>query len=141
MIDELIGEGAEHTGLSRDQVRLALAGALGLLRKHAAHDRLTELYAAVPGAEALAASPEAQVKSGGGLFGGLMKSAGGVSGAAVADAMGMLDKASKAGIGRADLKALLTLAETRVQARTGQDLLRHALESVPGVGPLLGGKS
>jgi hypothetical protein len=55
--------------------------------------------------------------------------------------MGMLDKASKAGIGRADLKALLTLAETRVQARTGQDLLRHALESVPGVGPLLGGKS
>lgn len=140
MIEDLIREGAERTPLSPDQVRLALAGALGLLKKHAARDRLVELYAAVPGAEALASSPEAQIKSGGGLLGGLMKSAGGVSGAAVADAMGMLDKASKAGISRADLKALLAVAEDRVRAGSGKDVLRHAIESVPGVGALLGGK-
>lgn len=141
MIEDLIRAGARATGLTEAQVRMTLAGALGLLEKHAARDRLAELYAAVPGAEALALSPDARVKSGGGLFGGLMKSAGGVSGAAVADAMGMMSKASKAGVERADLKALLKVTEQKIEASTGRDLLRETLESVPGVGSLLSGKT
>jgi hypothetical protein len=140
MIEELIRSGSDRTGLSAAQVRLALAGALGLLRKHAARDRLNDLYAAVPGAEALANSPEAQVKSGGGLFGGLMKSAGGVSGAAISDAMGMLDKAKRAGIDKAQLKGLLAVADEKVKAASGRDLIRETVESVPGVGALLSGK-
>jgi hypothetical protein len=141
MIEDLIRQGAVATGLDVVKVRMALGGALGLLRKHAALDRLNALYAAVPGAEALANSPDGQVKAGGGLFGGLMKSAGGLSGAAVSDAMGMMDRASRSGVAKAELKALLKLAEDRIRADTGQDLLREAIESVPGVGALLKGRS
>lgn len=137
MIERLISEGAAATGLSEAQVRMALAGALGLLRKHAALDRLNALYAAVPGSEALANSTDAQVKGGGGLFGGLMKSAGGVSGAAMADAMGMLDKAQRAGVGKPQLKALLTVAQDRIRAAGGGEVLGDAIESIPGVGTLL----
>ena len=139
MMDDLIAKGASATGLPAAKVRLALAGALGLLQKHAANDRLKDLYAAVPGAEALARSPDAQVKPAGGLFGGLMRSAGGVSGAAVADAMAMLGKAQAAGVGKAELKTLLKTVEAEVKARTGRDVLRETLQSVPGVGALLGG--
>ena len=139
MIEDLITKGAAATGLPADKVRLALAGALGLLEKHAANDRLADLYAAVPGAEALARSPDAQVKPAGGLFGGLMRSAGGVSGAAMSDAMGMLDKAQKAGVGKAQLKTLLKVAEDHIKAATGRDLLRETVASVPGVGGLIGG--
>ena len=137
MIDRLIVEGAAATGLSEAQVRMALAGALGLLRKHADLNRLNALFAAVPGAEALASSPDAQVKGGGGLFGGLMKSAGGVSGAAMADAMGMLDKAQRAGVGKPQLKALLAVAQEQIRAAGGGDVLGDAIESIPGVGALL----
>ncbi|MBC6980199.1 hypothetical protein H8B08_00405 [Caulobacter sp. 17J80-11] len=140
MIDELITQGAARTGLSEAQVRATLAGALGLLRKHAARDKLDLLFASVPGAEALATSPAGQMKSGGGLFGGLMKSAGGVSGAAMADAMGMLDRLKRDGVERSHLKVLMPVAQDWVRARSGRDLLRETLESVPGVGALLAGR-
>lgn len=140
LIDELIDLGIERTRLDRDQVRLALAGALGLLDKHADMDGMVALYGAVPGARDLATSPEGKPRSGGGLFGGLMKSAGGLSGAAMADAMGLLSRLNKAGVEKADLKMLLPVAEAWVRQHTGRDLLRDALASVPGVGPLLEGR-
>jgi len=140
MTDDLIALGAERTHLSPEQVRLTLAGALGLLDKHAAPEKLNELYATVPGAEGLARSPEGRPKPGGGLFGGLMKSAGGVSGAAMADAMGLLGRLSKAGVEKSDLKALLPVVQTEVRERTGKDVLRETVESVPGVGALLAGR-
>ena len=140
MIDDLIATGAAQSGLNTDQVRATLAGALGLLDKHAAKDKLDALYGAVPGAEALARTPEARAKSGGGLFGGLMKGAGGVSGAAMADAMGLLDRLKRQGVGKDDLKRLLPSVQSAVQARTGRDVLREAVESVPGVGALLAGR-
>jgi len=138
-IDDLIAEGALRTRLDPAQVRATLAGALGLLDKHADRAPVDQIYAAVPGARELAASPDGRVK-GGGLLGGLMKSAGGVSGAAMADAMGMLSKLQKQGVEKADLKALLPVAEAWVRERTGRDLLREAVASVPGVGALLQGR-
>ena len=122
------------------QLAAALAGALGLLDKHADRAPVGEIYAAVPGARELAASPEGRVKGGGGLLGGLMKSAGGVSGAAMADAMGMLSRLQKQGVDKADLKALLPVAEDWIRAKTGRDLLREAVASVPGVGVMLAGR-
>ncbi len=139
MMDDLVRAGADATGLDEGRVRLALAGALGLLRKHAAQDRLDALYAAVPGSQDLAYSPQADIPRAGGLFGGVMRSAGGVSGAAVSDAMGMLAKAEKAGVSKADLKVLLKAVEARVKDQTGRDVLREAVASVPGVGRLIGG--
>ncbi|HEY0052634.1 MAG TPA: hypothetical protein VGB49_04400 [Caulobacteraceae bacterium] len=140
MIDELIDTGAAQSGLTPGQVRAALAGALGLLDKHAAKDRLDALYQAVPGAEALARTPEARPKGGGGLFGGLMKGAGGVSGAAMADAMGLLERLKRQGVDKGDLKRLLSPVQNAVRERTGRDVLRDAVESVPGVGALLAGR-
>jgi hypothetical protein len=137
MIEDLITTGAAKTGLNKDRVRFALAGALGLLNRHGARAPVDALFAAVPGAEALARSPEGKPKSSGGLFGGLMKSAGGVSGAAMAEGMGLLNVAGKVGIDKAALKALLATAEDYVKQASGRDLLREALESVPGVGGLL----
>lgn len=140
MIDELVSEGAAKTGLPVAKVRLALTGALGLLDKHASAAKLRELYDAAPGTEALARSPEARPKSGGGLFGGLMRSAGGVSGAAMADAMGALNRIQREGVSKDQLKVLMHLAIDRVRERTGKDLLREVVESVPGVGALIAGR-
>jgi len=140
LVADIIRLGVERTRLDEDQVHLSLAGALGLLDKHAAAEPMAALYQAVPGAQALATSPEGRSKSGGGLFGGIMKSAGGVSGAAIADAMGLLSRLQKRGVEKADLKTLLPVVEDWVRVRTGRDLLREALASVPGVGPLLDGR-
>jgi len=136
--DTLISQAAKAAGLTPDQTRAALTGALGLLDKHADQGSLADLYAAVPGAEDAARSPEAKPKSGG-LFGGLMKGAGGVSGAAIADAMGALDRMKKIGVDKDDLKRLLPVARNQITQATGRDLLGDVIRTVPGVGPFLGG--
>lgn len=135
--DTLIAASATAAGLSTDQTRAALTGALGLLDKHAEPDDMTALYQAVPDAEAIARSPEARPRSGG-FLGGLIKSTGGLSGKAVADAMGLLDRLKDQGVGKDDLKRLLPVAREQVRAASGRDLLGDAVRSVPGVGPLLG---
>ena len=137
-IETLISDATQAAGLPLDGARAALVGALGLLEKHAGVEARDAFYAAVPGAEALARSPEAKPR-GGGLMGGLMKSTGGLSGAAIADAMGLLDRLKKAGVDKDDLKRLLPAARDRVRDATGRDLLGEAVKTVPGVGPLLGG--
>ena len=136
--DSLIARAAEASELTTDQVRAALTGALGLLDKHSERGPLADLYAALPGAEDAAQSPDARPR-GGGLFGGLMKSAGGVSGAAIADAMGALDRMKRIGVEKDDLKRLLPVARDQVTEATGRDLLGDVIRTVPGVGPMLGG--
>lgn len=136
--DALIAHAAGTVDLTPDQVRAALTGALGLLDKHADRGPLADLYAALPGAEDAARSPDARPR-GGGLFGGLMKSAGGVSGAAIADAMGALDRMKRIGVDKDDLKRLLPVARDQVTLATGRDLLGDVIRTVPGVGPMLGG--
>lgn len=135
--DTLVAEAGASTGLTTDQARAVLVGALGLLDRHAGREGLTALYDAVSGAEEVARSPAA-ARPKRGLFGGLMASAGGVSGAAVAEAMGLLERLKDEGVDKAALKRLLPAARDRVRAATGRDLLGEAVRSVPGVGPLLG---
>ncbi|MBU1345918.1 MAG: hypothetical protein KKA16_03085 [Alphaproteobacteria bacterium] len=135
--DDIVTQAAQAAGLSPDQARAALTGALGLLDRHAAADPRDALYAAVPGAEAAARSKAAE-RPRRGLFGGVLASAGGVSGAAVAEAMGLLTRLKDQGVDKAELKRLLPAARDRVRAATGRDLLGEAVRSVPGVGPLLG---
>lgn len=135
--DAVVAWAAADAGLTEDQARAALTGALGLLDRHAGRDTLAALYDAVPGAEAAARSKGAE-RPKRGLFGGIMASAGGVSGAAVAEAMGLLNRLKDQGVDKAELKRLLPVARERVRAATGRDLLGEAVRSVPGVGPLLG---
>ncbi|CAL1690005.1 hypothetical protein MMB232_00125 [Brevundimonas subvibrioides] len=135
--DDLTVLSAGDSGLSQDQARVALTGALGLLDRHAARETVVALFDAVPGAEAAARS-EGAARPKRGLFGGLIAGAGGLSGKAVAEAMGLLDQLEEVGVSKADLKRLLPAARERVRALTGRDVLGEAVRSVPGVGPLLG---
>jgi hypothetical protein len=137
MIDDIIRTAARDTQLSESQVRSALASALGLLEKHGDRDKVAALYAAVPGAEALAKSPEARIPAPAGVFGGLMHDLGGSTGAAVADATATMDKAAKAGVDRSKLKALLKSVEGQIAQGPGPSVLRDAFKSIPGVGALL----
>ena len=136
-IEDVMAQAAVKAGLEPDQAHAVMVGALGLLEKHADVEPRDAFYDAVPGAAALARSPDAKPR-GGGLMGGLMKSAGGVSGAALGDAMGLLDRLKKVGVGKDELKRLLPAARNAVTQATGRDWLGEAVRTIPGVGALLG---
>ncbi len=139
MIDDLIELTADHAGLSDEQARLGLAGALALISKHADAAKAEQLMDAIPGARGLAEEGAALTQSRG-VVGGLMSKAGGASGAAMADAMTINQHLARKGINVSDMQEILPVAMTFVQAKTGKDLLREVLMSIPGLGPLLTGQ-
>ncbi len=142
MIEELVQDASTRTGLSPEQARLGLSAALALMQKHGEPAKVGELFQAIPGADVLAAEGEVltQQKSGG-LMGGLMKGVGGSSGAAMSDAMAMGQRLAKQGITASDMQAMLPLAMAFVREKTGSDLLREVLMSIPGLGKLLTGSN
>jgi len=139
MIDELIDATADHSGLSDEQARLGLSGALTLIQKHADPAMVAELMAAIPGSQGLA-DEGAVLTQHKGLVGGLMGKVGGTSGAAMADAMSINQHLARKGINVSDMQEILPVAMTFVQEKTGKDLLRDVLMSIPGLGPLLTGQ-
>jgi hypothetical protein len=139
MIDELIEATADNAGLSDEQARLGLSGALVLIERHADKDKVQELLTAIPGARELAMEGAALTQSRG-IVSGLVGRAGGSSGAAMADAMTINQHLARAGINVSDMQEILPIAMTFVQQKTGKDLLRDVLLSIPGLGPLLTGQ-
>ena len=137
MIDDLLTETASKTRLNETQALAALAGSLGLMKKHGDPAKVQALFSAVPGTADLAEAGEAAApKPKGGLFGGLAKAAGG---AAAPDALALMDRLKGQGVHSKDLQALLPVARDWVQRTAGRDLLGDALKSIPGAGALLGG--
>jgi hypothetical protein len=140
MIEELVQEAASRTGLSADQARTGLSAALALMQKHGDQALMAELMQAIPGSAALATRGLALTEQkGGGLMGGLMRNVGGSAGAAMSDAMAMGPKLAKEGITTSDMQAILPVAMEFVRGKTGRDLLREVLASIPGLGKLLTG--
>jgi len=139
MIDDLIERVADHAGLSDEQARLGLSGALALIAKHADPEKVEELMAAIPGARELADEGAALTQTRG-VIGGLMSKAGGASGAAMADAMTINQHLARKGINVSDMQEILPIAMGFVEEHTGKDLLREVLMSIPGLGPLLTGQ-
>ena len=138
MIEELVQKAATHAGLSLDQSRSALSGALFLIDKHGEPDKVARLFQAIPGSADMAREGATLTASkGGGLMAGLMAKAGGSSGAAMSDAMAMNQQLTRQGVTISDMQKILPLAMTWVQEKTGSDLLRDVLASIPGLGPLL----
>ena len=138
MIEELVQKVADHAGLSADQSRSALSGALFLIEKHGAPDKVTALFQAIPGSAEMAQQGSALTAGkGGGLMAGLMNRAGGAGGAAMSDAMAMNQQLTRQGVTMSDMQKMLPLASGWVQEKTGSDLLREVLASIPGLGPLL----
>jgi hypothetical protein len=139
MIDDLIDAVADHSGLSDEQSHMGLAGALALIQKHADPVKVSELFSAIDGSGDLAAEGAAMMQNKG-LVGGLMSKAGGASGAAMADAMTINQNLARKGINVSDMQEILPVAMRFVQEKTGKDLLREVLMSIPGLGPLLTGQ-
>jgi hypothetical protein len=142
MIEELVRDASERTGLSVEQARTGLSAALALMQKHGDPAKMTELLSAIPGAGALAADGELLTRQkSGGLMGGLMRNMGGAGGAAMSDAMAMGQQLARRGITTSDMQAMLPVAMTFVQSKTGRDLLREVLSTIPGLGKILTGQS
>lgn len=140
MIEELVQTASSRTSLSVQQARTGLSAALALIQKHGDQAKVGELFAAIPGAAALATQGQALTEQkSGGLMGGLMGKMGGAGGAAMSDAMAMGPKLAKQGITTSDMQAILPVAMEFVQGKTGRDLLREVLVTIPGLGKLMGG--
>ncbi len=140
MIEELIDRSATATGLNADQARVGLSAALSLINKHGDQAQVAELFRRIPGAGPLAEEGAAMTaQKSGGLMGGLMRGVGGGAGAAMSDAMALGPKLAKQGVTTADMQNILPVAMTFVHEKTGEDLLRKVLASVPGLGPMLTG--
>lgn len=138
MIEELITRCADRTGLTEGQSRLGLSAALALIEKHAEPDKVSALMTAIPGSAELAQEGTAITDNKPrGLIGGLMSKTGGAGGAAMADAMALNQRLSKEGIMLSDMQAILPIAMEFVREKTGQDMLRDVLGSIPGLGPLM----
>jgi hypothetical protein len=141
MIEELVQDASTRTGLSPDQARLGLSAALALMQKHGEPAKVGELLDAIPGADGLAAQGAVLTEQkSGGLMGGLMRNVGGSSGAAMSDAMAMGQRLARQGITTSDMQAMLPVAMTFVREKTGSDLLRDVLITIPGLGKLLTGQ-
>jgi Flp pilus assembly CpaE family ATPase len=138
MIDDLIDRCADKVGLTEAQARLGLSAALALIQKHADPAKVADLMAAIPGSAELAREGAAITENKPrGLVGGLMGRTGGAGGAAMADAMALNQRLSKEGIMLSDMQAILPIAMGFVHEKTGVDLLRDVLASIPGLGPLM----
>lgn len=136
MVDELIARITSNTRLDAAQARTVMGSALVMMRAHADPAKMRRLVEALPGVEALAADALPQA-GGGGVLGGMMRTFGGAYGSSLADAMEMGKAINAQGISNGQLKKLLPLAMEFVRETSGRDLLREALESIPGVGVLL----
>jgi hypothetical protein len=139
MIEDLIEQVADHSGLSDEQARLGLSGALALITMHADPAKTEALLNAIPGSRELA-SEGAGLTRNKGVMSGLMSKAGGSGGAAMADAMTINQHLAKKGVNVSDMQEILPVAMGFVQEKTGTDLLREVLLSIPGLGPLLTGQ-
>ena len=137
-IEDLVQKAAAHAGLSLEQSRSALSGALFLIDKHGDPGKVRALFDAIPGAEEMANQGAAlTANKGGGLMAGLMSKAGGSGGAAMSDAMAMNQQLTRQGVTISDMQKILPLAMGWVRETTGSDLLREVLASIPGLGPLM----
>ncbi len=142
MIDELIGRITATTRLDQAQARLVLVSAFTMIRAHADPAKVRRLSEALPGLDILAAETlpgPGGGGGGGGLLGGMMRTFGGSYGAALSDSMSMGAELNARGITNGQLKKLLPIAMDFIREKTGRDLLRETLESIPGVGVLLSG--
>ncbi len=138
MIEELVQKAATHAGLSPQQSESALSGALFLIEKHGEPAKVKTLFDAIPGSAELAQKGGAlTVSKGGGLMAGLMSKAGGSSGAAMSDGMAMNQQLTRQGVTISDMQKILPLAMNWVQEKTGADMLRDVLTTIPGLGPLM----
>ena len=117
-MQDLIARVGSASGIDDDTARKAIAIVLDLIKSEAPDEKVSELFAKMPGAEELAG----EAGGSGGLFGALGGST-----------MAAFSKLTKAGLSTGQMqsagKALFSYAEEHA----GEDLVNEVAKSIPGL--------
>ena len=121
---ELIGRVSAATGLDEPRAEQAVGIVLSLIRAEGDRGKVDELFAALPGAEALAAE-HAQAKSGGGLLGLL--------GSAIGGPLAAVGKLQAAGLSLDEIQVLGRELLGFAREKAGEPLVNDVANSIPGL--------
>ena len=132
MIDQLISQIVTKVGLPEAAARQGVGVVLGLLKKEGDPGPVGELFAKIPGAEALAGQyAEGAEKAAGGPAAGLMGRLGGLLGGKAGSTASAMAAFQKTGLSVDQGKAMLPVAKDFLAEHAGEDTARKALASVP----------
>jgi hypothetical protein len=128
-MDELVSKIAEATGLDTATAASAIGIVLDFLRREAPADRVAAMFAAMPGAEALA--DQAAGSEGGGKPGGLMGALGGLMGGG--GLMALAGKLTGAGLSMDQMQTLGRELFAHGREQAGEDAMGEIVGAVPGL--------
>jgi hypothetical protein len=126
MMEELINRVVQNVGLDPALAEKAVGLIFAFLQKEAP-EAASEAFAAMPGAEALAAS-NAAAEGGGGLMGGLMGMMGGGGGV-----MALGQQLMGAGIGMGQIPTLSKEVFAFGREKAGEDTMGAIVGAIPGL--------
>ncbi|GGY46162.1 DUF2780 domain-containing protein [Parvularcula lutaonensis] len=136
MIDQLVKLVAQRLGIAEATAEQGVGVLLGLLKDQAAgQPALNELFAKVPGAEALAdqfpAAGENPTPKGGGLMGGLMGAAAGALGGKAGEALSAMSAFQKTGLSMGQAQEMMPVVKDFMAENLGESTVRELIGSVP----------
>ncbi|MEP3275266.1 MAG: DUF2267 domain-containing protein [Stappiaceae bacterium] len=125
-MDELIGRIASSAGISDDLAKTAVSIILNFLNRDGPADKVPQLIAALPGAQALLDSYGEGGSSG--LLGGLSDMMGG------GGAMSAFSELTNAGLGMGEVQTVTQEVVGFAREKAGAELVDEVISSIPGLG-------
>lgn len=124
-MQDLIDRVVKATGLDAAKAERAVGIVLSLVRSEGNKAKVTELFAKLPGADAMAAQYGSESARGGGFFGMVGNLTGGP--------LAAVSKLQAAGLDMDQIKALGKEVLAYAKEKAGDDLVREAAGSIPGL--------
>lgn len=124
-MDELVARVSQASGLDPAEAQQAVAAILGFLRKEGPSDQVDQLFAAIPGADAAAASADDGAGEGG--LGGLMAMTGG------SGLMALAGKLSGLGLSMGDMQSVGRELFAFARDNAGEEVVGQIAGAVPGL--------
>jgi len=125
----LIDRVVKQTGLDAAKAERAIGIVLSLVKSEGNKAKVAELFAKLPGADAMAAQYGGESARGSGLFGML--------GGALGGPLAAVSKLKAAGLDMDQIKALGQETLSYAKEKAGEDLVREAAGSIPGLSAYL----
>jgi hypothetical protein len=129
MVQELINRIVQNVGIDPAVAQSAVSIIMGFLAKEGPQAQVSELMAAIPGAQALV---DAQAQAGGG--GGLMGMLGGLMGGGSGGLMGVMGQLNEAGLGMGEVQGVTQEIVGFAKEKASPELVDQVLSSIPGLG-------
>lgn len=120
-MDELIGRITANVGIDADKALSAVGAILGFLQKEGPSDQVTQMMAAIPGAEAAMANAD-----GGGMLSGMMPGVMGLG----SQLMGM-------GLGMGEISGVAKETIAFSKEKAGDGPVDEVIASIPGLGQFI----